>query len=137
MKRIVIISKKLFKNWNCIFPVVHYFTLTLKSVSYILARAVHGALITSNLKCADLCFDQQYLNVLCLLKTFTFARNVFASWLHPETFRYKPLRLRCLPVIFLLSVMLISSSKIWFFFYHFPYNTVFEFTILLFLFNLT
>ena len=31
-------SKKLFKNWNWTFPVVCYFTLTLKLVSYILAR---------------------------------------------------------------------------------------------------
>ena len=49
-----------------------------------------------------------------LLKLYFCQEIFFASWLHPETFRCKPLRLRCLPVIFLLSMMLVFNCKRWF-----------------------
>ena len=42
MKIFVSTNKKLFKNWNWTLPIVHYFTVTLKFVSYILVRIVSG-----------------------------------------------------------------------------------------------
>ena len=91
-------------------------SLELKSpLSWLSEFLLDGALMTSNTEG----YSRPLLSAvsqhsLPSQNFFNFAKKLFASWLHPETFRCKPLRLSCLHFIFLLSMILIFSCKRWF-----------------------
>ena len=87
----------------------------IKVTAFLIIRVLlDGALITSNTEgCSHLLLSAEPEHPFPS-QNFIFAKKFFASWIHPETFRRKPLWLVCLPVIFLLSMMLIFSCKRWF-----------------------
>ena len=98
----------------CLISFRHY--LKLKSpLSWLSEFMLDGALITLTTEgCSRLLLSVVPEHSFPSQNFFIFANKFFASWLHPETFRCKPQQLSCLPVIFLLSMMLISSCKRWF-----------------------
>ena len=91
-------------------------SLELKSpLSWLSEFLLDGALMTSNTEgCSRPLLSAVSEHSLPSQNFFIFAKKFFATWLHPETFRCKPLRLSCLYFIFLLSMMLIFSCKRWF-----------------------
>ena len=83
-------------------------------VTTFLIISVFARWSTDNIKYSRLLLSAVHEHPFPSQNVFIFTKNFLASWLHPKTLRCKPLRLRCLPVIFLLSVMLISICKRWF-----------------------
>ena len=92
------------------------YSLKLKSpLSWWSEFLLDGALIISNTEgCSCLLLSAVPEHPLSSQNFFIFSKKFFPSWLHPETFRCKPLQLRCFAIIFLLSMMLIFSCKRWF-----------------------
>ena len=70
-------SGKLFKNWNWTFLVVRYFTLTLKFVSYVLARIVAENPLTA---CCFLCVALPSCEVLSVATACFIKGGVDVDW---------------------------------------------------------